>query len=142
MKKLISVSVFMLFVISLITSATDNKPVKQVKAVVASATKVEVYYFHYSRRCETCQAVESESKSAISTLYPALYKKGQITFKSVNLDEKTSDAVAKKCKAEGQALLVISGSKRTDLTDKGFMYARSSPRKLKAELKKTIDPLL
>jgi len=142
MKKLISVSVFMLFVISLMTSAAENKPAKQVRAVVASATKVEVYYFHYSRRCETCQAVESESKSAIATLYPAQYKKGQITFKSVNLDEKTSDAVAKKCKAEGQALLVIGGSKRTDLTDKGFMYARSSPEKLRAELKKTIDPLL
>ncbi|MEI7501756.1 MAG: nitrophenyl compound nitroreductase subunit ArsF family protein [Paludibacter sp.] len=142
MKKLISVSVFMLFVISLMTSAAENKPAKQVKAVVASATKVEVYYFHYSRRCETCQAVESESKSAIATLYPSQYKKGQITFKSVNLDEKTSDAVAKKCKAEGQALLVIGGSKRTDLTDKGFIYARSSPEKLRAELKKTIDPLL
>lgn len=142
MKKLISVSVLMLFIISLITCAADNKPAKQVKTVVASAAKVEVYYFHYSRRCETCQAVESESKSAIATLYPAQFKNGQITFKSVNLDEKESDVLAKKCKAEGQALLVISGSKRTDLTDKGFMYARSSPEKLKAEFKKTIDSLL
>jgi len=106
-----------------------------------AVTKVEIYYFHYTRRCATCQAVESETQAAIATLYPALYKKGLITFKSLNLDEKTSEALAKKCNAEGQALLVISGNKRFDLTDQGFMYAKSSPEKLKAELKKTIDPL-
>ena len=58
----------------------------------------------------------------------------------MNLDEKTSEALAKKCNAEGQALLVISGGKRVDLTEQGFMYAKSSPLRLKAELKKTIDP--
>jgi hypothetical protein len=58
------------------------------------------------------------------------------------LDEDSSAPLAKKCKAEGQALLVISGANRTDLTDKGFMYAKSNPAKLKAELKKTIDSLL
>ena len=90
----------------------------------------------------TCNAVETESKAAIAALYPAQFKKGLITFKSVNLDEKGSEVLAAKCKAEGQALLIISGPKRADLTDKGFMYAKSSPGKLKAELKKTIDALL
>ena len=142
MKKLISVSVLFLFIISLFTCAADNKPAKQAKTAVASAAKIEVYYFHYTRRCVTCQAVESESKTAIAALYPSQFKSGQITFKSVNLDEKESEVLAKKCQAEGQALLVISGSKRTDLTDKGFMYARSTPEKLRAELKKAIDPLL
>ena len=104
-------------------------------------TKIEVYYFHFTRRCMTCNAVEDVSKEAISTFYPTQFKKGQITFKSVNLDEKTSDVLAKKCKTEGQALLVISGSKRIDLTEQGFMYAKSNPEKLKAELKKTIDSL-
>jgi len=36
-------------------------------------------------------------------------------------------------------LIVISGDKRVDLTDKGFMYANESPDKLKAEIKKAID---
>jgi hypothetical protein len=65
-----------------------------------------------------------------------------ITFKSVNLDIKGSEVLAVKCKTKSQALLVISGHKRIDLTEKGFMYAKSSPEKLKAELKKVIDPLL
>lgn len=104
--------------------------------------KVEVYYFHFTRRCVTCKAVETETQKSIQQLYSELYKKGIIIFKSINLDESSSSALAEKCKAEGQALVVISGNKRVNLTDKAFMYAKSQPEKLKAELKKVIDPLL
>ena len=123
MKKLISLFILILIVVSL-----------------QAIAKVEVYYFHYTRRCVTCQAVEAETLKSVQQLYPEQFKKGLITFKSVNLDEKTSDALAKKCKAEGQALLIISNSKRFDLTEQGFMFARSKPDALKEELKKTIDP--
>lgn len=139
MKKLISLSVLALLVVSFfsVSSIAANK---KKQTVVSKSAKVEVYYFHFTRRCMTCNAVESESKVAITALYPTQAKKGLITFKAVNLDEKTSEALAKKCNAEGQALLVISGGKRVDLTEQGFMYAKSSPLRLKAELKKTIDP--
>ena len=140
MKKLISLSVVFLLVISFFTVNSLGAD-KKTQTAVSKSAKVEVYYFHFTRRCVTCQAVETESQKAINELYPVQAKKGLITFKAVNLDEKTSEALAKKCKAEGQALLVISGSKRFDLTDQGFMYAKSSPEKLKAELKKTIDSL-
>lgn len=125
MKRLLSISVFMLLV-----------------AAMFASVKVEIYYFHYTRRCVTCQAVETESQKAIADLYAKEIKEGKIKFIGVNLDEKGSEVLAKKCKAEGQALLVIGGNKRIDLTDKGFMYARSKPEVLKAELKKAIDPLL
>lgn len=110
--------------------------------VVSNDAKVEVYYFHFTRRCVTCQAVETETKAAIDELYPDQSKKGLVTFKSVNLDEKSNRSIVKKCKAEGQSLLVISGNKRYDITDQGFMYAKSNPEKLKTALKKTIDPLI
>ncbi|OJU55610.1 MAG: hypothetical protein BGN96_12360 [Bacteroidales bacterium 45-6] len=141
MKKLISLSVLALVVVSLFTvsSVAANK---KTQPVVSKSAKVEVYYFHFTRRCVTCQAVETESQAAVAALYPVQAKKGLITFKAVNLDEKTSEALAKKCNAEGQALLVISGGKRIDLTEQGFMYAKSSPDKLKAELKKVIDALI
>lgn len=107
-----------------------------------AAPKVEVYYFHYTRRCVTCNAVEEVTKKSIAELYPQQFRKGEIVFKSVNLDEETSDALAKKCKAEGQSLLIISNGKRVDLTEKAFMYARSNPDKLKAEVKKVIATML
>jgi len=141
MKKLVRVLSILFLVISFFTVSSVAAE-KKAQATVKKSVKVEVYYFHFTRRCVTCQAVETETKAAISALYPVQVKKGLITFKAVNLDEKTSEALAKKCNAEGQALLIISGNKRFDLTDTGFMYAKSSPGKLKAELKKTIDPLL
>ena len=139
MKKLTILSLALVMILGSFSCNAQSNKKEETKNTVT--TKVEVYYFHYTRRCVTCNAVETESKASIAALYPAQYKKGLITFKSVNLDEKGSEALAAKCKAEGQALLIISGSKRTDLTDKGFMYAKSSPNKLKAELKKAIDAI-
>ncbi|MDD4921156.1 MAG: nitrophenyl compound nitroreductase subunit ArsF family protein [Bacteroidales bacterium] len=107
-----------------------------------TSAKVEIYYFHFTRRCITCNAVEAESKKAIEALYPALVKSGQISFKGLNLDDNSSKSQAKKCGAEGQSLLVIGGNKRIDLTSQGFMYARNNPEKLKAELKNAIDPMI
>jgi uncharacterized protein YqeY len=107
-----------------------------------AATKVEVYYFHYSRRCATCNAVEEVTKKTISESLASQLKKREITFKSINLDDDSSETLAKKCKVEGQALLVMGNGKRIDLTDKAFMYARTSPEKLKAEVKKAINALL
>lgn len=138
MKKLIPLLLlFGAFVFSGHTTASTQKA----QASVSKPLKIELYYFHFTRRCATCQAVESETQAAIAKLYPEQVKKGLISFKSVNLDEKTSESLAKKCKVEGQALLVMSGNKRVDITDQAFMYAKSNPEKFKAELKKAIDSL-
>lgn len=140
MKRFIYLSLLLTFLINSTSFEAQNK--KTQKAITAVGNKVEVYYFHYTRRCITCNAVESETKKAIAELYPAQFKNGQITFKSINLDEKGNEAVLKKCQAEGQSLLFISKGKRIDLTDKAFMYAKNSPNKLKADVKKTIDAML
>lgn len=104
--------------------------------------KVEVYYFHFTRRCMTCNNVEKVSKEAVEKQYPEKVKAGEIFFKSINLDEKDGEAIGKKLKVEGQTLLIVSGNKRVDLTDKGFLYANESPEKLKAEIRKAIDEML
>ena len=109
---------------------------------VAPAKKVDVFYFHFTRRCMTCNNVEKVSKEAVETQFAAQVKSGEIAFKSVNLDEKEGEAIGAKYKIEGQTLIVISGDKRVDLTDKGFMYANDSPAKLKAEIKKAVDGML
>ena len=108
----------------------------------APSTKIEVYYFHFTRRCTTCQNVENVSKKAVETLYPDKVKSGDISFQSVNLDEKAGEAVGAKYKIEGQTLIVICKDKRVDLTEKGFMYANDKPEKLKAEIKKAVDGMM
>ena len=142
MKRIISFLVLLIMVTGIhactgITSS-DANPASSATTV----KKVEVYYFHFTRRCMTCTNVEKVSKEAVETQYPEQIKKGEITFQSVNLDEKQGEAIGAKYKIEGQTLIVIFGDKRVDLTDKGFLYANSSPEKLKAEVKKTIDALI
>ncbi|MFA5420077.1 MAG: hypothetical protein WC341_16610, partial [Bacteroidales bacterium] len=69
MKQLILMSVFAVMMIgSLSCDAAQGKKSRTVKAVTTA--EVEVYYFHFTRRCVTCNAVESESKKAIESLYP------------------------------------------------------------------------
>lgn len=107
-----------------------------------AVTKVEVYYFHYTRRCTTCQAVEDVSKQAIAQLYAKQNKDAVVIFKSINLDDANTKKLADRCKAEGQSLLVIANGKRIDLTDQAFMNATNKPERLKKALKNAIDPLL
>jgi hypothetical protein len=114
---------------------------KAEEAKVGEAEKVEMIYFHFTRRCMTCNAVEKECKIALETLYPEQMEAGTVTFAEVNLDEEGSKAIAQKYKASGQGLLVIKGDQRIDLTSQGFMNARN-PEKLQQEIKKAIDPLL
>ena len=136
------IAMFSFALVMILGGLSCNAQDKKQSTHKMGSAKVEVYYFHFTRRCITCQAVESESKKAVETLYPEQVKKGTVTFTAVNLDEKASKAVAEKCKAAGQSLLVICGDTRVDLTDKGFLHARSTPDKLKEEIKKVIDPLL
>jgi hypothetical protein len=109
-------------------------------AVVAE--KVEVIYFHFSRRCVTCLAVESKTREALIALYPEEFSAGKITFASVNLEEDKNREIIDRVKATGQALLVISGNESKDLTAEAFLYATSNYGKLKEAIKKAVDPLI
>ena len=140
MNKVLRSVFILLFVWGAISSQGQNNKPEYSTSIVGKS--VQVYYFHFTRRCATCNAVESESRTAIANLYPEQVKNGIVKFTSINLDDEGAKELAKECKAVGQALLVISGDKRIDLTNQGFMYALSNPGKLMKELKKAVDPLL
>lgn len=99
--------------------------------------KVEAYYFHFSARCVTCKAVESEAKNSIESLYG-----GKVTFQSVNLDDDSGKALAEKFQIAGQTLLIVKGETKINITNEGFMYARSNPEKFKTIIKEKVDPLV
>ncbi len=118
-------------------TAAAGTPVKQVQKV----TPTEVYYFHMTRRCATCQAVETVTEAALKENFSDQMKNGQVTFKSVNVEDKANKNLAKKLKVSGQSLLVVNGADRVDITDKGFLYANSDPDKLKDVIKSTVEKL-
>jgi thiol-disulfide isomerase/thioredoxin len=141
MKKLISFIVLLALNISLFTVNAVESAKDDVNMVIL-APKVEVYYFHFTRRCGACVAIEEETQKALSQYFPEELKTGIIVFKSINIDESNSKALVEKYKIGGQALIVISGSNRADLTQQSFMYAQSNPDKFKQIVKSTIDPFL
>lgn len=104
--------------------------------------KVEIYYFHFTKRCATCNAVENETKSVLEAQYADKLKKGEISFTSLNLDEKADKKVAEKLKISGQALLLVQGENLINLTNDGFLNARTNPEKFHKVLQKNIDELL
>lgn len=106
-------------------------------AEVKQGDNVEVYYFHSSRRCETCKAVEDVSKTSIAELYGET-----VSFTGYNLDEPEAAKKAEELAVSGQTLLIVSGDTKINITNDGFMYARSNPEKLKQIIKGKIDPLI
>lgn len=134
------------FVISISTvSAQCCKSGAETKALAENVTEVsndnemqdiKAYYFHFTRRCATCKAVESVSAEALKELYGE-----SIVLKSVNLDDEANDELAEKIGVDGQSLLFVKGDKKIDITNDGFMYARTKPDKLKEKIEETIEAL-
>jgi hypothetical protein len=121
--------------IGLTTAAQDASSTKN-QEVIKTGT-VEMYYFHFSRRCATCQAVEDVSQESVQELYG-----DQVAFLAYNLEEEEGEMKGEEIGVSGQTLLIVSGDTKIDLTNEGFMNARSNPEKLKEIIKENIDPLL
>ncbi len=135
-------SIIVLAAVAALFAFRDVEPAQEKMITATSGNSVEVYYFHLTRRCVTCQAVENVSRDAVNELYPDEISSGKVVFRTLNLENKENEAVAERVSATGQCLLVVSGDTRVDLTSEGFMYARTKPEKLREALKKAIDPLL
>ena len=104
--------------------------------------KIEVYYFHYSRRCATCEAVESETKKALEEYFKNEMDAGTVTFLSVNIEEETNAPMVESMEVSGQSLLFVSGDEKKDLTNDAFMNARTKPEKYRKLVKRTVDGLM
>ncbi len=103
--------------------------------------KLTVYYFHFTRRCATCLAVEENARKSVETLFPNEIKTGDYSFTSLNLDEPDSKLIADKLGVGGQTLLVVRGKKKVDITSAAWMSAHD-PDKMKAEIKSATDKVL
>lgn len=129
---------FALIVVLFITmSCTAHSGNRENSRVNVKTGAVEVYYFHFTKRCPTCQAIEAQSKKLITDLYG-----DKVSFTALNLDENEGAAKGKDLGINGQTLLIVKGSTQINLTNEGFMYARNNPEKFRQILKGKIDPLL
>lgn len=123
----------------LCTNFSGNAQTTEEKEVpaISKTAEVTVYYFHSTRRCETCKAVEKVSKESVEDLYG-----NKVSFEAYNLDDDEGELKGDEVGVSGQSLLIVSGETKIDITNEGFMNARSNPDKLKGIIKEKIDPLL
>ena len=112
-------------------AAVESKVTEQNKS------NVQVYYFHATRRCITCNAIEKITKETIEKDFSK-----EVSFSSINREENKDHELVKKHKIAGQTLLLIKNDKVIDLTNTAFMYARNQPEKFKKELSKALKGLL
>jgi hypothetical protein len=133
--------IFMLLMAVTLSSCNAQSSQDQ-KSAVGDTDELQVYYFHFTARCATCNAVENETKVALEMFYADQVKEGNIAFASLNLDEDDGKKLAEQLKVSGQTLLLVKGDQMVNLTNEGFMNARTNSSKFHEILKSNIDKLL
>jgi len=121
----------------IINAGFSQYPSGEETALNESSSVISVYYFHFNARCATCRAIESEAELDVKLLFG-----DDVIFASFNLDKPDGEAKGKDLGVNSQALLVVKGDKKIDLTKEGFLYARTDPDKFKEIIEEKIRPLL
>ena len=107
---------------------------------------LEVIYFHATRRCPTCLAIEDNTKKTLNTYFSTKVKDGTIKLIVINVDDDKNKVVAEKYEATGSALFLTKTNEgkesKSDMTDFAFSYARNNPEKFISGLKDKITELL
>ncbi|GAF03674.1 nitrophenyl compound nitroreductase subunit ArsF family protein [Saccharicrinis fermentans] len=101
------------------------------------SSEVQAYYFHATRRCATCMAVEKVTAETLNEKYD-----GKVSFTSINREEDKENPLLAKYKVEGQTLIVVKGDQVVNLTNVAFMNARTNPDKLQDKLVLTVEAML
>ena len=135
MKSKISTTFLIVLFCLLVSVSTSTRVVAQVQN--DENTGVEVYYFHFNTRCETCRAVESEAQLGVQLLFG-----DEVKFTAVNLDKKEGEAKGKELGINSQMLVIVKGDKKINLTNEGFLYAQTNPDKFRKIIEEKIKPLL
>ncbi|NSW45120.1 MAG: hypothetical protein HPY79_04830 [Bacteroidales bacterium] len=67
-------------------------------------TKLLVYYFHLTHRCNTCQSIEATTKKVLETYYANELKNGTIIFQTFNCELPENKVLVDKYQAYGATL--------------------------------------
>ncbi|MFH0758018.1 MAG: nitrophenyl compound nitroreductase subunit ArsF family protein [Bacteroidota bacterium] len=137
-----AIKLMFLLLVAVSISACNAQTSQDQKSSVADTGELQVFYFHFTKRCATCNAVENEAKAALEMFYADQLKEGNIAFTSLNLEEEDGKKMAGQLHVTGQTLLLVKGEQMVNLTNEGFMNARTNSGKFHEILKSNIDKML
>ena len=108
------------------------------------SAKVDVYYFHATKRCPTCNAIESETVKTLNGSFAQQMENGTVRLHVLNLDEKENRELVEKYEIYGSSLILVpaSGDEPVNLTNKAFLYAKDQAFAFRKELREQLNKLL
>jgi hypothetical protein len=108
--------------------------------------KLQIYYFHATHRCKTCNSIENNVKSVLENNYKDQISKGIIDLKVLCVDDEANKALAEKYQAAGASLHLVKIEngieKDNDLTDFAFSYSKTQPEVFIKGMKDTIQSII
>ena len=130
----------LLFIVAVIIISSLNVAAEVLWEKSGEIEKTEVYYFHNTRRCPTCMAIEKETRKVLKEQpYADAKEKEALVFKSYNAENAANKKLVNKLGVTGSALIIIKGEEKIDLTNKGFMYALKQPDKFRQALRDALN---
>ncbi|MDE3740250.1 nitrophenyl compound nitroreductase subunit ArsF family protein [Maribacter polysaccharolyticus] len=141
-----TIKLFTVLTIGLVLTACNGQKKSKDTPLEASISKIEVFDFHATHRCMTCNAIEKNTRYTLDTYFSKELKENKITFQVINVDKEENEKIAEKFEASGTSLFlnVIKNGKETkiDLTDFAFMngldqeaFSKELKAKINTELK-------
>ncbi len=73
-----------------------------------SVDKIEIYYFHRTQRCYSCNILSQYTREIIEQKFSEEIKNGKIEFREVNVDLPENKDTALKFQASGSSLFINS----------------------------------
>jgi len=143
MKKINTITLFMtacllMFTVNVVAQNDDQ-------VTISPSNKIEVIDFHSTNRCKTCNAIEANTKYTLEKYFADELESGEITFQTVNIDEKENYAMAEKFEAAGTSLFlnVIKDGKETQINLTNFAFLKNKDKlAYSKELKSKINKQL
>jgi len=118
---------------------------EQVKNEITQNTnlKLQIYYFHATHRCPTCNSIEANIKKVLESNFENEIEQGIINFTVLNVEDAENKNLAEKYQATGAALHLVdieNGKENdNDLTNYAFSYSRNQPEVFLQGMKDTIN---
>jgi hypothetical protein len=128
------------------TTKTESNSKTTDSTKVSANLKLQIYYFHVTNRCATCNSIETNVKSVLESNFKKELESGVIAFQSLNIDEKENWELAEKYQTANASLFltsVIKGKeKNLDLTTQAFTLSKNQPDEFKKMVMDSINMLI
>ncbi len=136
MKKLLILLFSIELIFSLGSCNTQESKKSEKSNQKSTIEKVQVYYFHGTRRCATCKAVGQVSQELVENKYG---DNDKVEFIEIDYDVPGNEELVEKFEVISSGLYVYNGENDINLTSFAFQYAKTDPDKLRNRLIKLID---